>query len=204
MLARVFGLKRMGFLLTLFIAALAAIGVPMNALFFQDGRHPAPLFARAPEPSKPEIASSVAPPVRVAKVETATPTPVELPRVDAIAAAIDPPRATRKPEPVKPDAAKAGNTRAEPKKPVVEKKRDLIGQLLGAAPPKAEEPSKNVLYAQQSLLRLGYVVRADGAFGTATRLAIEKFERDNGLPATGQVTPKLLKKLAAQSGATNR
>jgi peptidoglycan hydrolase-like protein with peptidoglycan-binding domain len=56
-----------------------------------------------------------------------------------------------------------------------------------------------VLFAQRALLKLGYVVRADGMLSSATRQALEKFERDIGLPAKGQITPKLLRQLAARS-----
>ena len=115
-----------------------------------------------------------------------------------------------KAEPTKSEPAKADLTRA------ADKTRDAIGLLiLAKAPPvasadKAEKPAsagktaavdkQHVLYAQRALLRLGYVVRADGAWNSATRRALEKFERDAGLPAKGQITPKLLQQLATLSG----
>lgn len=51
------------------IAGLAAVGVPVNALFFQDGAHPAPIFAgkapprpvEAPAPVEREAAEPVTP-----------------------------------------------------------------------------------------------------------------------------------------------
>ena len=53
---RKFSLKRTGYALLFGIGALTAIGVPLNALYFQDGRHPAPLFlttALAPPATQP-------------------------------------------------------------------------------------------------------------------------------------------------------
>ena len=225
-LLRVFGARRFGFSIVAGIAVLAAIGVPMNALFFQDGRHPAPLFARAPAPARTEsarIESAKTESVKTesAKIETtkienakadapvaarppARRSPIEAAAVDAIAATLDGQRAPAKTEPVRPDPIRTGNVKPETKKPVAEKKRDPIGQLLGAGAAHEEGPDAGVLYAQRALLRLGYVVRADGQMGAATRQAIEKYERDSGLPATGKVTPALMKKLAAQSGVARQ
>jgi hypothetical protein len=75
-LARVFAPRRMAMVLLLGIMCLAFVGVPMNALFLQDGRHPAPLFA------------AHAPPAPVIEEETETPaaharTQAEPPRVAA-------------------------------------------------------------------------------------------------------------------------
>jgi hypothetical protein len=214
-----FGAKRIGVMLILSIAAVAAIGVPMNALFLQDGRHPAPLFS-----DRPSNAVMVAPrpPARPATIEAARTEreigaqPRPAPK-DLIASKLENLGAksleTGKTEPAKADLThKAVKT------------RDAIGQLIlskalptasadkaGKAPSpekadKAPSPEKtasvdrSVLYAQRALLRLGYVVRADGVLNAATRRTLEKFERDAGLPAKGKITPQLLKQLATLSG----
>lgn len=206
----------MGATLILSIAAVAAIGVPMNALFFQDGRHPAPLFST--QPPLPVTAAAPKPPARPAAIETARLerdedlTPRRAPK-DAIADKIEKLDGGKSAEPSKGVAAK-------PEAPRADKKRDAIGMLLlGEAPrpaasaektdkaasakaasgDKSASVDKNVLYAQRSLLKLGYVVRPDGVLSGATRQALQKFERDNGLPAKGQVTPKLLRQLAERS-----
>jgi peptidoglycan hydrolase-like protein with peptidoglycan-binding domain len=44
------------------------------------------------------------------------------------------------------------------------------------------------------------VVRPDGLMGTTTRQAIEKFERERGWPAHGELTPKVLREISARSG----
>jgi len=175
----------------------------MNALFFQEGRHPAPLFSSQPSTS---TISTPTPPPRPAVIEAARTERDSSPRLaarDAIAEKIERADVVKSPA-TKPDAPRA-----------TDKKRDAIGSLiLGEAPPpaasahKADKAAsadnnavidKNVLYAQRALLKLGYVVRANGVLNGATRQALEKFERDIGLPAKGQITPKLLRQLAARS-----
>ncbi|WP_292531336.1 peptidoglycan-binding protein [Methylocystis sp.] len=198
--------------LILGIAAVAAIGVPMNALFFQDGRHPAPLFSAQRSNA---ITVPPTPPTRPAAIEAARteretfiqarPTPK-----DAIASKLE--KLDAKPlEAGKTEPAKADLTRTD-------KTRDAIGLLIlskapptasadkadktekAASPEKTAQVDKNVLYAQRALLRLGYVVRADGVLNNATRHALEKFERDAGQPGKGKITPKVLKLLATLSG----
>lgn len=193
-LSRVFGLKRMSVLLLLGIGGVAAVGVPMNALFFQDGRHPAPLFStHLPLAEKAEVAATPTPPARPAEISSASSA-----RVEADAARPEAPRPAAKVERTKAEAAKA--EKAEAGKNTTEKKHDLIGQLIGGGAPETESSGKNVLYAQRALVKLGYVLRADGVYGGTTRQAIEKFERDSGLPVKGELTPKVMRQLAARSG----
>ena len=191
---RKFSLRRTGYALLFGIGALAAIGVPLNALFFQDGRHPAPLFLTtalsppAPAPSaKPAAASQVA---------------------DAPAMQIDAPKAKAETvrTPAKTESARsesAGAAKIAPKTPakIAEPaKHDPIAQLLNG-PARPKEPAESdVLMAQQALLKLGYVVRADGKFTAATRQAIEKFEHDHGLPVKGALTTKIAAQLATRAG----
>ena len=55
----------------------------------------------------------------------------------------------------------------------------------GVSPEKTSAPSKAVLKAQRALVRLGFVLKADGVAGEATRKAIARYERDHGLPVHG-------------------
>jgi hypothetical protein len=49
---------------------------------------------------------------------------------------------------------------------------------------------------QESLARRGYYPgQIDGVIGPETRTAIREFQRDNGLPVTGRITPQLLQAL---------
>ncbi len=80
---------------------------------------------------------------------------------------------------------------------------DPIAHLLNSSAPQeaaAEERPKTVLAVQQALVKLGFVVRPDGQMGAVTRHAIEQYERDHGLPIEARLTPKLLHRLAAETG----
>ncbi|HEY8124747.1 MAG TPA: peptidoglycan-binding domain-containing protein [Methylocystis sp.] len=207
----------MGATLILGIAAVAAIGVPLNALFFQEGRHPAPLFS-----AQPSNGVAPTPPARpaardAARIERDINLPARAAPKDLIASKIE------KLDVKNPEAGKSAPAKTEPPH-AADKKRDAIGLLLlGDSPPikassdkadkadKADRPDKaasanktvtvdkNVFYAQRALLKLGYVVRSDGVLNSATRQVLEKFERDVGLPVKGQITPKLLQQLATRS-----
>lgn len=196
-LARVFSPRRMGVLLVLGIGGLAAVGVPMNALFFQDGRHPAPLFsARPPAADKNDVAAKPTPPARPSDIAA---------RVESEPVKAEPTRAPAKTERARPEPARTETNRTDIGKSAgAEKKRDPIGQLLSGGAATTDGPDKNVLAAQKALLKLGYVLRADGVLGGGTRRAIEKFERDNGLPAKGELTPKIMRQITARSGVARQ
>ncbi|MBL8589243.1 MAG: peptidoglycan-binding protein [Methylobacteriaceae bacterium] len=168
-------------LTTVACAAFAALitGGVVNALFLQTHRHPAPLFRTAPAvaPKAQAAASQAAP--------TAAPPAPAQPRV----AATPPPR-----------PAEAVESRAEPRA-AEPKKHDAIAALLrsGAASGESAAP-RAVLSAQKALARLGYDIKPDGVMGAATRQAIERFERRNNLPVTGEISPRTLRKLSAASG----
>ena len=169
-----------------FVLLLAAIGV--NAMFLQHGRHPAPLMGSVLriEPPKAEPAPRVA----VARAE-AKPAP------SAIEEALSAPLA-RQAAPFK--AAKTlpapAPAPAAASKPAA--KSDAIGALMDKAAPAV--PAKSVASAQKALNKLGAHVPASGKFDDATRKAVEKFQRGNGLPVTGELTPKLRRFLALQAG----
>ena len=218
-----FGAKPIGVTLILGIAAVAAIGVPMNALFLQDGRHPAPLFSSQPSSAVLGAPTPPARPARPSVIDSARSErdanlPARLSPKDPIASKLEKLDVAKSP-----DWSKSAPAKADPPH-TADKKRDAIGLLLLGDPPpikasadkankadkaeKAEKAAtddkaapidKNVLYAQRALLKLGYVVRSDGVLNGATRHALEKFEGDAGLPVKGRITPKLLQQLAARS-----
>lgn len=175
------GLRR---LLMLGFGALVAIGVPVNALLLQEGPHPAPLFHFGAQ-----------------QVETKTVTlavkeaPLPRPRPALLGAAANEPA---------PPAAKA-----EAAKPL-SKPVDAIAKLIGGgaaksdAADKEKSVDKSVVFAQRALAKLGYGLHQDGVFGGTTRQAIEKFERANGMPVTGELSQKILHKLSAKSGLALR
>jgi hypothetical protein len=174
---RLFGGRRRAIMFVVF-AALVAIGVPLNALYLQDGRHPAPLFqkATAPEPERAprraHVETPPAPPPRAMIAEPVAEAPAQ-----------------------KPVAAKAESAR-----PAEKRRGDAIGALIGA--PKSPESEKNIKAAQQALAKLGYSVQPDGVMGAATRRALEKFEQANGLQAKGELDPAVLRRLRTKAAAT--
>jgi hypothetical protein len=169
-------------------AVFAALmtGILLNALAFQNVRHPSPLFgtpitiapqAEAPKPAPRPISIGTAPAANAPAAPVAIPTrPVAIPR----------------------DA-----------EPLPTKAPDAIGDMLRAAPanspgaasatPSAIDATR-ILLVQKALMKLGFVVRPDGLMGTTTRQAIEKFERERGWPARGELTPKVLREISARSG----
>ncbi len=183
-LRRVFGEKG-HFRSVLFtgFAGLVAVGVPLNALFMQEGRRPAAAVA------------------------------LKMPSIDA--ARQSQPAPAPHPRPAPPSVAKTDAPRQEPSrvetaKPT-EKNFDAIAQLLGSAAPrksdaaagadtKSDPRNKSVIFAQRALAKLGYALHQDGVYGGTTRQALEKFERSNGLPVKGELSPKILRLLGARAG----
>lgn len=172
------------------------VGIAANALFFQTARHPAPIFA-GPVIARPvQQAAPVPPPVprpaeapiqpgALAKLIEATPAPA--------------PASASAPAPTSaPIAASASSVVPAPARPSAMPK-DQIGALLGTLP---DEPQDNarVMAVQKALVKLGYVVRPDGVMGNGTRQALQMFEQSRKLNVTGELNPRTLRELGAQSG----
>ncbi len=165
---------------------LGAIAV--NAMFLQRQRHPAPLFGATFKIDPPK------PPPRPASIDALLEGRLQGGALSRIGSAPDSASA--------PPASEATPTAARAEAPAPAKKsRDVIGSLIadnGVIP--APASSKDVLSAQRALQRLGLVVKPDGEYGSATRKAVEIFQRDNHLPVNGQLTPKTRRLLSALSG----
>ena len=156
-------------------------GIFVNALVLQKQRHPAPLFAPRPQIAQTQAQPTLAPAAEA--VPQPAPRPVNLS-----------PGLLEKPATVQRVAARENAETTA--------RGDAIANLLrnGPAAQAGAESSASVLGAQRALARLGFAVKPDGVMGGATRQAIERFERDHGLPARGDLTPKIMRMLAAQSG----
>jgi peptidoglycan hydrolase-like protein with peptidoglycan-binding domain len=77
-------------------------------------------------------------------------------------------------------------------------KSDITGSI---GPSKPAAGNGQVLFAQRMLARYGYgPIHTSGAADRETHEAIERFERDRNLPATGEVSERLLRELAAFGG----
>jgi hypothetical protein len=179
--------KRLAGIIVGALCAAALGGIAINALVLQKTRHPAPLFGRAAPvraqtaPAEPGAAST---PVPVPRPQQIAPTHAEA----SAAATQDKPAATA-------PAATTLSILATETKP-----RDAIAQLLLGNNPEAL-PSKAVLAAQRALVKLGFVLKPDGVMGATTRQAIERYERDHHRASSGELTPAVLRRLAAESGA---
>jgi hypothetical protein len=180
-----------------------AMAILVNALMLQHSRHPAPLFHKSitlsdqdkpqdkPAAQPPSLASESPAPASVAPAQP------PLPARDQIAQLL-------KSDPPAPSAANSdiGHPRPAPHRHV-QAGGDPITQILTSGPAPetaAEEQPKTVLAVQQALVKLGFVVRPDGHMGNVTRHAIEQYEREHGLPVEARLTPKLLHRLAVETG----
>lgn len=172
-----------------FVLLLTAIAV--NAMFLQHGRHPAPLMGSTLRIEAPKVEPA---PVQQAAAQ---------PAAAGLAAAEDVlnPVLLAKPQAVKPAPVKAAVVPPSPIRAApATKSNDVIGALLTHEKVAPAVPAKKVAAAQKALNALGAHVEANGQYTAATRKALEKFQRDNGLPVTGELTPKLRHFLALQAG----
>ena len=153
-------------------AALTAVltGIVVNALTLQHARHPAPFFA-------PRPIGLVTP--------AAAPTPAPVPAPAAAAKPAEPAPAS-----VLPPQRQTSLGAAAPAR-----RADEIGDILREDA--AKDGQKEMLAAQNALIKLGYTLHADGVANSATLAALRDFERTHSLPISTDVTPRLLKHLAA-------
>jgi hypothetical protein len=169
------------------IAIAAAGAIVANAAFLQKGQHPAPLFAAkpsaapAPAPKSPRVVGQelTGPPLPVAKpnVAPAEPHKIEPQKIEPVM--LPRPRAESAP----PRAQAAAAERADP-----------IGELIAPS-------SKRILSVQKALADYGFgQIRPNGTMGPETKEAIEQFERSRKMPVTGQISPRLVRELSAQTG----
>jgi hypothetical protein len=176
-----------------FVATAAAI--LLNALVWQRTRHPTPFFARA-VPAAPANAPTAA---EMSAVPPSRPQPAVIP-----VQTHDKP--VEKPPLEMPAGEHPRQARVNSSPP-----HDVISQLLKAPPapparlsPEAAAstaPSKLVITAQRALIKLGFVLKPDGVAGLATRQAIERYERDHGLPVRGELSRAIMRQLSAETGS---
>jgi len=165
-------------------AALTAalVGIVVNALALQHARHPAPFFARTPV-------------VAAAPASTPAPAPAQAVIPAAAQAAAETTSAPAAPTPpTRPARFDSAATTSGG--------GDAIGDMLRAN--QEQEAQKRLAAAQAALVRLGYVVKADGEPNAATSAALRDFERTHGLPPSNDVSPRLLKALSAATNVAGR
>ncbi len=175
-----------------FIALLC--GIVVNATLMQSGHHPAPLFAGvAPAP-----AAAIMPPPAAAPSPVVMAAPSPAPRPNDITTFLQ----TGLPRAAAPAPAAHVAPPAREHSDAAVAHKDAIAALL-KADMKTETPTEKparVAAVQRALQKVGFVVKPDGNFGATTRQALERFERDRGLTVTGELSPRTVRELAAQSG----
>ena len=179
--------RRPGRTLAGVVVAGLVTGITLNAVQFQTGYHPSPLFGgpRAAA-SAPKSLAAGAPPMPA-------PRPVSLAQPAPVAAA---------PAPAAPSVAQLAAPRAAEPAPAPAKKDPIAALLNGETPVEAAVPPARVAAVQKALIKSGFVLRADGVMGATTRQALERFERDRKLPVTGDLSPRTLRELAQESGVS--
>jgi peptidoglycan hydrolase-like protein with peptidoglycan-binding domain len=206
---------------------IAAGAILVNALYRQPGPHPAPIFSIKPRPVAGEPAGGVVPAMPRARPEglvTAKPEAAARSRADIITdIQRELSRRTLYDGPVdgvlgpKTDSAIRDFETSAKLKATGEPSEDVL-RAIARAPLKSEAtapkaparidpiaeliaPSSRVIAVQRALNDYGYgPVKATGNYGSETISAIQKFERDRKLPVTGQISPRLLRELAALTG----
>ena len=179
-------------------AGLVAVGVPLNALFMQEGRRPAAAVALKMPPIDAARQSQPAPPSHprpappsVAKTEAPRQEPARSRNGEADGKEL---RSDRSIARERGAAQERRRRRRRPQKRPQEHRRQKHDA-------KNNDPkNKSVIFAQRALAKLGYALHQDGVYGGTTRQAIEKFERSNGLPVKGELSPKILRLLGARAG----
>ena len=207
------------------IVALITLGaILLNALYRQPGPHPAPIFAVKPRPVATEPAEVVPPmprtrpapmiakPEAVARSRADITTDIqrELTRRGLYDGPVDGVTGQKTDAAIR-DFETSAKLRVsgEPTEDVlraiqrVPLKIETVPRPTPRPDPIADliAPTPRVIAVQRALNDFGYgPVKATGVYGAETIAAIQKFERDRKLPVTGQISPRLMRELAALTG----
>jgi Putative peptidoglycan binding domain len=193
--------------------AVAAIGaIVANALFLQSGPHPSPMFGSVVTLPAPAPSVSPLPRPRPAEATKAEAAPAE-PRV------VDSRIADTKAADIKAVESKAADIKASDTK-AADPLTNLV-KATSAAPvatssiprPPAPIPfpshndnlapggSRRVAAVQRALTEYGYgQLKPTGTIGSDTQAAIARFERERKIPATGQMSDRMVHELSAMIG----
>jgi hypothetical protein len=213
------------------VVILTAIAIVANAVFFQDGRHPSPLFTTRPEavPAKPVAVTNSVPLPKTrddaVEPELVRSEPVTIPRGDPIGETVNSDvvmdvqqaLAARGMYDGKVDGKLGAKTRAsvaayETKYGLLETgvpSESLLAHLqrtaaLRAQPAPAQDTrDKQLVNVQSALNSIGYgPIQVTGRMDPETADSIRRFELENGMPITGEASTNFIRKLVA-IGAMN-
>jgi len=208
----------------LFVALVAVGAILLNALYRQPGPHPAPIFSVKPRPVATEPAEVVPPmprtrpapmiakPEAVARSRADITTDIqrELSRRGLYDGPVDGVTGPKTDAAIRDFETSAKlKVSGEPTEDVLRaiQRTPLKTETLPRPAPRPDPisdliaPTPRVIAVQRALNDFGYgPVKATGLYGAETIAAIQKFERDRKLPVTGQISPRLVRELAALTG----
>lgn len=207
-----------------FVAALlggVSLSIVINAVAFQKAPHPAPLFVQKKVTPPQTVSRNTSPRREIARVnaERAIPevhTPEETPitvsaRPSTITNSIEDGEEERFTQNQSTDSLQqvmAGSSEESIPLPPIRNsamqasvtsvpRNDRENTAVAANTVEGEKDQKKVREAQLALVMLGYgQISVDGLWGPATKKAIESFERDKGLPVTGEINPQTFRALS--------
>jgi hypothetical protein len=188
--------------------AVAAIGaIITNALFLQSGPHPSPMFGSVvtlPAPGVPQ--ANPLPRARPMDTTNAAPSIDSRP---ADPKAVDP----RAADPKTPDQKSSDTRTADPLANLVKSTTAAPAATSSIARPPVSVPvnphddalspggTRRVAAVQRALTEYGYgQLRTTGVVGPDTQAAIMKFEHARKIPATGQITERMVRELGTMIG----
>ena len=194
------------------LAFAAIVAIVANALFLQAGRHPSPMFgsivtlpaADLPQPSplpRPRPAdAALASPVeaRPADSKAVEPKPVEArvsePKASEPRAAVESKPADPMTNLVKSTSTAPAATSSIPRPPaLIPVARNDTNLSPGG--------SRRIAAVQRALTEYGYgQLKPTGTIGADTQAAVAKFERERKIPATGQISDRMVRELVAMIG----
>ena len=174
------------------IAATAIIAIIANALFFQAGRHPAPMFGSVSAvPAGAASSANHLPRARPAEADALA----SESRLAGDGRGADP----KGPDPLG-SLVKTTNA-APPASANVPRPPAAIPVAHVDGGPASVATSRRVAAVQRALTEYGYgQLKPTGVVSSETQAAIQKFERARRLPVTGQVSDRLVRELAVTIG----
>jgi len=208
----------------LFVALVAVGAILLNALYRQPGPHPAPIFSVKPRPVATEPAEVVPPmprtrpapmiakPEAVARSRADITTDIqrELSRRGLYDGPVDGVTGPKTDAAIRDfETSVKLRVSGEPTEDVLRaiQRTPLKTEAVPRPTPRPDPiadliaPTPRVIAVQRALNDFGYgPVKATGLYGAETIAAIQKFERDRKLPVTGQISPRLVRELAALTG----
>ena len=165
-------------------------GVAVNAIMLQKGHHPAPLFGPRDVAAR-RHAPSPYPPAPREQSPTAAPAAVQEPRAPEARPGIVSPQ----PQAKAPHTAAHEDTLGA----FIAKREDTLGAFI-AKEATGTQNAGRVYSVQKALRKLGFPVKLSGKLDATTKSALVRFERSRSLPVSEELTPRILRTLAARSG----